>query len=130
NHRGGITSTMRAVVIHEHGGRDKLILEDVPEPVPGRGEILVAVKACGLNYLDIFVRRGMPGLAVDLPRITGGDIAGVIAGVGEDVTEASVGQRVLLDPAGELPNGEIGALAENTTGGLAEYITVPAGNAI
>jgi alcohol dehydrogenase len=121
---------MRAVVIHEHGGRDKLILEDVPKPVPGPGEILVAVKACGLNYLDIFVRRGMPGLPIDFPRITGGDIAGVIASLGESVTGVSVGQRVLLDPAIELPNGEIGALGENTTGGLAEYIKVPAGNAI
>ena len=52
---------MRAVVIHEHGGRDKLILDDVPDPVPAAGEILLRVKAVGLNYLDIFVRRGMPG---------------------------------------------------------------------
>ena len=49
---------MRAVVIHEHGGRDKLILDDVPDPVPAPGEILLRVKAVGLNYLDIFVRQG------------------------------------------------------------------------
>ncbi|MBK8033512.1 MAG: zinc-binding dehydrogenase [Chloroflexi bacterium] len=121
---------MRAVVIHEHGGRDKLLLEQVPTPEAGAGQILVRVKACGLNYLDIFVRRGMPGLPIELPRITGGDIAGVIEAVGAGVTSVSVGQRVLLDPAVVLPDGEIGALGENTTGGLAEYIVVPAENAI
>jgi len=121
---------MRAIVIHEHGGRDKLILEDVPKPVANPGEIVVAVKAVGLNYLDIFVRRGMPGLHTDLPRITGGDIAGVIDEVGAGVTSVAVGQRVLLDPAVQLPDGRVGALGEDTTGGLAEYISVPASNAI
>ncbi|MEQ8675372.1 MAG: zinc-binding dehydrogenase [Aggregatilineales bacterium] len=121
---------MRAIVIHEHGGRDKLIYEEVADPIPAAGEILVRVKAVGLNYLDIFVRRGMPGLPIDLPRISGGDIAGDIAGLGEGVSGLSVGQRVLIDPAITLPDGEIGALGENTTGGLAEYIVVPAENAI
>lgn len=121
---------MRAVVIHEHGGRDKLILEEVPTPVAGAGQIVVRVKACGLNYLDIFVRRGMPGLPIDLPRITGGDISGVIAEVGDGVSGISVGDRVLLDPMITLPNGEAGALGENATGGLSEYIVVPASNAI
>ncbi|MFZ5828330.1 MAG: zinc-binding dehydrogenase [Bacillota bacterium] len=121
---------MRAALIYEHGGRDKLVVEEVPTPSPGPGEILVAVKACGLNHLDIFVRRGMPGLPIDLPRITGGDIAGVIAGVGEGVTRVKVGDRVLLDPMITLPDGRHGALGEHTTGGLAEYITVPWENAI
>mgnify|MGYP000129577440 CR=1 FL=1 len=121
---------MRAVLIHEHGGLDKLILEDVAKPIAQSGEIVVNVKACGLNYLDIFVRRGMPGLPIDLPRIGGGDIAGVVHELGEGVYHLKVGQRVLIDPAVTLPNGEIGALGENTTGGLAEYISVPAENAI
>lgn len=121
---------LRAIVIYEHGGREKLIYDTVADPIPGLGEILVRVRAVGLNYLDIFVRRGMPGLPIDLPRISGGDISGDIAGLGEGVTSLAVGQRVLLDPAVTLPNGEIGALGENTTGGLAEYITVPAENAI
>ena len=121
---------MRAALIHEHGGLDKLVLEDVPAPVPGPGEILVAVKACGLNYLDIFVRRGMPGLPIELPRIGGGDVAGVVHTLGAGVTGIAVGTRVLLDPMVTLADGEIGALGENTTGGLAEFITVPAGNAI
>jgi len=121
---------MRAAVIHEHGGRDKIMLEDVPRPVAGRDEIVVAVKACGLNHLDIFVRRGMPGLPIELPRITGGDIAGVIDTVGDGVAGLSLGQRVLLDPTIVAPNGRVGALGEHTTGGLAEYIKVPAANAI
>lgn len=121
---------MKAVVIHEHGGRDKLVYQDVPDPAPAAGEILVRVRAVGLNYLDIFVRRGMPGLPVELPRISGGDIAGEIAALGDEAASVAVGQRVLLDPMVTLPNGEIGALGENTTGGLAEYIAAPAENAI
>ena len=121
---------MKAVVIHEHGGRDKLIYQDVPDPTPEAGEILLRVRAVGLNYLDIFVRRGMPGLPVDLPRISGGDIAGEVAGHGAGVNAPALGQRVLLDPIVTLPNGDMGALGENTTGGLAEYIAAPADNAI
>jgi alcohol dehydrogenase len=121
---------MKAALIHEHGGREKLLIEEVSTPVPGPGEILVAVKACGLNHLDIFVRRGMPGLPIDFPRITGGDIAGVVHQVGEGVTTPKVGDRVLLDPMITLPSGKHGALGENTTGGLAEFIQVAAQNAI
>ncbi len=112
---------MRAVVIHEHGGRDKLILDDVPDPVPAPGEILLRVKAVGLNYLDIFVRRGMPGLPIDLPRISGGDIAGNVVALGEGVTSVKVGQRLLIDPAITMPDG---------TGGLSEYFAISADNAI
>jgi alcohol dehydrogenase len=107
-----------------------LRIEDVAAPTPGPGEILVDVKACGLNYLDIFVRRGMPGLPVSFPRITGGDIAGVVAQIGGNVTAVARGQRVLLDPAIELPDGRAGALGEHTNGGLAEHIVVPAEKAI
>ena len=121
---------MRAALIHEHGGREKLVIEELPKPKAGPGEIVVAVKACGLNYLDIFVRRGMPGLPIELPRIGGGDIAGVVDEVGEGVTSVSVGQRVLLDPMITLPDGTHGALGENANGGLAEYIAVPEANAI
>ena len=121
---------MRAVVIYEHGGRDKLVLDDVPDPTPSRGEILLRVKAVGLNYLDVFVRRGMPGLPIDLPRISGGDIAGEVAALGEDVQSVEVGQRLLIDPAVRMPDGTLGALGESTTGGLSEYMTVSADNAI
>jgi alcohol dehydrogenase len=121
---------MRAAVIHEHGGRDKVVLEDVPRPRPGPNEIVVAVKACALNHLDIFVRRGMPGMPIALPRITGGDIAGIVDEIGPGVAGLAPGERVMLDPAILTPDGEPGALGEHATGGLAEYINVPAGNAI
>ena len=117
-------------MIYEHGGRDKLVLDDVPDPTPARGEILLRVKAVGLNYLDVFVRRGMPGLPIDLPRISGGDIAGEVAALGEGVQSVEVGQRLLIDPAVRMPDGTLGALGESTTGGLSEYMTVSAENAI
>ncbi len=121
---------MRAVVIHEHGGRDKLVLEELPDPAPAPGEIKIRVKAVGLNYLDIFVRRGMPGLPIDLPRVSGGDIAGKVVALGEGVQSVSAGQRLLIDPAITMPDGTGGALGESVTGGLSEYFTVSADNAI
>ena len=128
--RRRLETIMRAVVIYEHGGRDKLVLDDVPDPAPARGEILLRVKAVGLNYLDVFVRRGMPGLPIDLPRISGGDVAGEVAALGEGVQSVEVGQRLLIDPAVRMPDGTLGALGESTTGGLSEYMTVSADNAI
>ena len=80
---------MKAVLIREQGGRENLKLEEIEKPIPASGEILVRVKACSLNYLDIFVRRGMPGLPVDLPRIGGGDIAGEIEEIGTGVKDLS-----------------------------------------
>lgn len=121
---------MKAAVFYEHGGRDKIVIADWPKPVAGPGQIVVNVKACGLNYLDIFVRRGMPGLPIELPRIGGGDIAGVVEEVGEGVAGLEPGQRVLLDPMIHLPDGTHGALGEHANGGLCEYIAVPAANAI
>jgi alcohol dehydrogenase len=110
---------MRAVAIYEHGGPDVLrVVDDWPEPEPGPDEAVVSVEACALNHLDVFVRRGMPGLPVELPRVTGGDIAGRLAS----------GDRVLVDPLITLPNGRHGALGENANGGLVERIAVPAAN--
>ena len=60
---------MRVACVVAHGGLKNLKLQDWPEPKAGPGQALVQVKACGLNYLDIFVRRGMPGLPVELPRV-------------------------------------------------------------
>jgi alcohol dehydrogenase len=117
---------MRAVVIHEHGGRDKLTLEPAwPTPRAGAGQVVVRVAACGLNHLDIFVRRGMPGKRTPLPFISGGDIAGVVAEIGPAVSGVTIGQRVVVDPA--IGHGAIG---EDAPGGLAEYALVPAANLI
>jgi alcohol dehydrogenase len=122
---------MRAIVIREHGGREQLRLADVPRPHPGPGQAVVRVHACGLNHLDIFVRRGMPGKHTPLPFISGGDIAGVVDAVGPlapgdaPIAGVGAGQRVLIDPA--VPGGAIG---EDVPGGLAEYALVPAANLI
>ena len=67
---------MQVVAIQTHGGLEQLKLEEWPDPVPKSGKVVVDVRACGLNYLDVFVLRGMPGLPVHMPRIPGGDITG------------------------------------------------------
>ncbi|HLH06712.1 MAG TPA: alcohol dehydrogenase catalytic domain-containing protein, partial [Terriglobales bacterium] len=87
---------MKAVRFHEFGGPEVLNYEDIPEPEIRRDQVLVRVRACALNHLDLFVRGGLPG--VKLPHINGSDIAGEIAEVGEYVTGFQKGQRVLLAP--------------------------------
>jgi NADPH:quinone reductase-like Zn-dependent oxidoreductase len=87
---------MKAVRIHEFGGPEVLRYEDVPDPVPRKDQVLVRVKACAMNHLDIWVRKGLPG--VNLPHILGSDVAGEIVEVGEYVTGFTPGQRVLLAP--------------------------------
>jgi alcohol dehydrogenase len=119
---------VQAVAFFEHGGPEVLEVVDWHEPVAGPGEVVVAVQACGLNHLDIFVRRGMPGVTIDLPRISGGDIAGVVSQVGPGVRDVRPGTRVLVDPLVVLPDGRHGALGENTQGGLCDAIAVPAEN--
>jgi NADPH:quinone reductase-like Zn-dependent oxidoreductase len=89
---------MKAVVFHQHGGPEVLKYEDVPEPTPGPTDVLVRVKACALNHLDLWVRRGLPNVPIPLPHIPGSDIAGEIAKIGSDVTTIRVGQRVVLAP--------------------------------
>ena len=118
---------MRAVAIDAHGGLEQVRLRtDWPEPTAGPGQAVVEVKACGLNYLDIFVLRGMPGLPVEMPRIPGGDIAGVVHSVGAGVSRDWLGKRVLIDP--HIKHG--GALGEHANGGLCERIAVDADNLI
>jgi len=118
---------MRAIAIEAHGGLEQVKLRtDWPDPTPAAGEAVVDVKACGLNYLDVFVLRGMPGLPVEMPRIPGGDISGVVSAVGASVPREWIGRRVLIDP--HIKTG--GALGENANGGLCEKIAVPAENLI
>ena len=77
---------MKAVIFKQHGGPEVLEYTDVPEPKLRANEVLVEVKACALNHLDIFVRNGLPGIEIPLPHILGNDIAGVVREVGELVT--------------------------------------------
>jgi len=87
---------MKAVRIHEFGGPEVLRYEDVPDPRPRKDQVLVRVKACAMNHLDLWVRKGLPG--VTLPHIPGSDAAGEIVEVGEYVSGLTPGQRVLLAP--------------------------------
>lgn len=116
---------MIASLIREHGGPEHVLVETVDRPHPAAGEVLVRVAACAVNHLDIFVRRGMPGVPVPLPHTSGGDIAGWIDELGAGVEGLEPGAPVLVDPA--VPGGAIG---ENAPGGLAEYVVVPAANLI
>jgi NADPH:quinone reductase-like Zn-dependent oxidoreductase len=87
---------MKAVRIHQFGGPEVLMYEDVPGPQLRKNQVLVRVRACALNHLDIWVRKGLPG--VTLPHILGSDVAGEVAEIGEYVSGFKVGQRVLLSP--------------------------------
>ncbi len=89
---------MKAIRFHQHGGPEVLKYEDAPEPAVRANEVLVRVKACALNHLDLWVRRGLPGVPIPLPHIPGSDVAGEVAQIGSDVTTVKVGQRVLLAP--------------------------------
>ena len=132
---------MKAVTFHQHGGPEQLTFEDVPLPALKAGEVLVSVKACALNHLDVWVRQGLPHLTIALPHISGCDVSGVVerVGTGEDVPYA-VGQRVVLSPgiscwqcesclAGRdncCPTYRL--LGAHVHGGYAEYVKVPAKN--
>lgn len=110
---------MRAVVLREHGGNDKLQFEpDYPTPTAGAGDVVLRVRASSINYHDVFTRRGMPGIKVPLPVIIGLDVAGEIVKIGPGVKDWSIGDRVLVDPINRVEGGLMG---ETIDGGLAEY---------
>ena len=89
-------STMMAVVMHEHGDRDVLQLEQVPIPQPAADEVRIKVQACALNWLDVGVRRGALFGALPLPLTTGCDTSGVVDAVGDQVGDWQVGDEVTL----------------------------------
>lgn len=131
---------MRAVLIRRHGGLDALEIGDVPRPAPGPGEALIQVRAAGINHLDTWVRRGLPGMKLPLPMILGSDAAGVVAEVGRDVRGLKQGDRVFVAPGfscgrcracfeGDEPLcREYGMFGENRDGLQAEYAALPGAN--
>lgn len=131
---------MRALVFFEHGDLDKLQIADVPRPEPGPGQALLEIKASALNHLDIWVRRGWPGLKLDLPHIMGADGAGVVVALGEGVTGIEVGTRCAIDPGvNRYPDDYTRRgldsvspgyyiIGEHAPGFHAEYGVAPAGN--
>jgi len=127
---------VKALAFHAHGGLDKLRYQDVPDPTLGPGDVLVRVRACALNHLDLFVREGLPGFELPLPFWTGCDIAGDVAEVGAAVRDVAVGDRVAVNPNLHCGHCEFcrkgeqslcvtyGILGEHVQGGLAEYVRV------
>ena len=89
---------MKAVVFNQHGDSSVLKYTDVPDPAPKRGEVLVQVKACSVNRLDIWVRKGLPGVSIHVPHILGCDVAGVISEIGKGVTGLKKDDRVIVSP--------------------------------
>jgi alcohol dehydrogenase len=112
--------SMKAVRFDEHGGVDKLVHGDWPDPEPRPGDAIVRVRAVGLNYLDVLARQGMPGVKIPLPFISGGDIAGEVESLGVATLGWNPGDRVVVNP--KTPEGLIG---EEVPGGLAEKVRVP-----
>lgn len=117
---------VKAVRIHEDGGPEVLVLEDVPDPVAAAGEVLVRLRASALNHLDVWIRKGLP--SVPKPRILGADGAGIVEALGEGVSGFEPGQRVVLNPGIEAPDGAIHVVGEHGDGTNAELIAVPATN--
>ncbi|GAX60740.1 NADPH:quinone reductase and related Zn-dependent oxidoreductases [Candidatus Scalindua japonica] len=133
---------MKATLFKEHGGVDKLIYTEIEEPEVSSSEVLVKVKACGLNHLDIWVRQGLPGITIPLPHILGCEIAGEIAGIGSAVEGLNIGQRVLVAPGINCGKceyclnshdslcHEFRIMGFQVNGGYAEYAKTPAVNII
>lgn len=109
---------IHAVRIHEHGGPEKMIWDEVPLPSPKAGEALVRHKAIGLNYIDVYFRTGLYKLP-SLPAALGMEAAGIVEAVGEGVTEVAVGDRVAY------ASGPVGAYAEARTIKADRLVPVP-----
>jgi len=131
---------MKAVVIHEHGGLDKLRIEEVPEPEYSADEILLKVHSAGLNHLDIWVRKSRGGLDLPKPHIPGSDAAGIVVGAGANVTNVTVGDEVIINPGLSCGCCEFcnrgqqsecisfGIVGMSRPGTFAELLAVPSGN--
>jgi NADPH:quinone reductase-like Zn-dependent oxidoreductase len=89
---------MKAVRIHQHGGAEVLVYEDAPEPRLRPDQVLVRVRACALNHLDLFVRAGIPGMSFSMPHVLGSDIAGEVVATGDLCDRVKPGWRVVLSP--------------------------------
>ncbi len=127
---------MKAAYIENHGGPEVIKIGELKDPEVKEGEIKIRIKACALNHLDIWVRRGIPNLKIEYPHILGSDISGIIEEIRGDVKNFKKGDKVILYPATfcsscyECISGrenlckEYKILGENTKGGNAEYIVV------
>jgi NADPH:quinone reductase-like Zn-dependent oxidoreductase len=133
---------VKAAIFSQHGGPEVLEYTDVPEPRIRANEVLVEVKACALNHLDIFVRGGLPGIEIPRPHILGSDIAGVVREVGELVPWVKPGDEVMVNPGVSCGHCEACLSGEDNLcreydmigyrrdGGYAELVAVPGTNII
>jgi len=133
---------MKAVVIREHGGPEVLQVEEIEDPHPGPGEVLVRVRACALNHLDVWTRMGQAGRTITFPHILGNDMAGEIAELPSPIEGLSVGQRVMLSPGSSCGRSamclsgedhscrQYRILGHGVHGGYAELVRCPAANVI
>ncbi len=133
---------MKSVYINQHGDESVLQYGELPDPVAGPGQVLVEIKACALNHLDLWMRRGVPAIKVKMPHILGSDISGVVAQTGAGVMHVQVGQEVVLSPGVSCGHchaclsgfdnncREYGVLGEHVPGGYAQLIAVPSPNII
>ncbi|MDP1824703.1 MAG: zinc-binding dehydrogenase [Archangium sp.] len=131
---------MRAIAFQKHGGPEVLELMDLPIPTPGAKDVRVKVKAVALNHLDLWVRKGWPGLKLALPHVLGSDVAGVVDAVGAEVTDLPSGTEVLVNPglscgacARCLAGDDVlcrhyKIIGEDVAGGYAEFVCVPRQN--
>jgi NADPH:quinone reductase-like Zn-dependent oxidoreductase len=131
---------MKAVRFHAHGGPDVLRYEDAPDPIAGPGEAVVRVRACALNHLDLWQRRGMERVQIPFPHISGADVAGEVISAPQG--EYAPGSRVMLQPGlscgrcaacldgrdNECPKYDV--LGYRSDGGYAEMVKVPVQNLI
>jgi len=127
---------LKAVRFHRHGDAGVLVYEDAPDPIPKPGWAVVRVRACALNHLDLWQRRGLDRVIIPLPHISGADVAGEIADPGE--SGLAIGQRVMVQPGlscGKCAKCLAGAdnycpkydvLGYQSAGGYAELVAVPA----
>jgi NADPH:quinone reductase-like Zn-dependent oxidoreductase len=131
---------MKALFFQKHGDIEVIQYGDVPDAKPGAGEVLLRVQACAINHLDIWVRRGWPGLRLTMPHWCGADVAGEIVEPGQGVSDWKRGDRVVVDPGFNTVEDEFTRrgedsvspgytiLGEHVRGGAAEYLAVPARN--
>src|SRR6266403_4424285 len=133
---------MKAVFFSQHGGPEVLQYTEVPNPQIKANEVLVEVRACALNHLDVWVRNGLPGIKIPLPHILGCDVAGVVREVGDLVTWAKPRDEVMVQPGvscGHCPEclagrdntcDEYDIVGYRRDGGYAEFVAVPGVNVI
>ncbi len=133
---------MKAVIFSQHGGPEVLKYTEVPDPQIKANEVLVEVRACALNHLDVWVRAGLPGIKIPLPHILGDDVAGVVRDAGELVTWTKPGDEVMVQPGVSCGHcveclagrdnmcDEYDMIGYRRDGGYAELLAVPGVNVI